>query len=278
MMINFNGKILDESDQLSNNRGFLYGDAVFETLKIVNNKILFWEDHYFRLMSSMRIIRLDIPETYTPEFLKENIIKIHQKKSLTGNSRVRITVFRYSSGKYRPDSNTSSFIISSEEVSESNYILNNGDYKVDLFKDFYLDNQLISSIKSNNKIINVVASIYSNENGLENCILLNKDKMVVEFINSNIFSVNQRKIYTPKLSSGCLNGVMRKNLINILKLNSFEVFEEDISTFDLTKSDEIFGTNIIQGLFSVTNYRNKYYSNSISLKILNLLNNHINLS
>ena len=73
-MINFNGKILDESDQLSNNRGFLYGDAVFETLKIVNNKILFWEDHYFRLMSSMRIIRLDIPETYTPDFLKENII------------------------------------------------------------------------------------------------------------------------------------------------------------------------------------------------------------
>ena len=278
MMINFNGKILDESDQLSNNRGFLYGDAVFETLKIVNNKILFWEDHYFRLMSSMRIIRLDIPETYTPEFLKENIIKIHQKKSLTGNSRVRITVFRYSSGKYRPESNTSSFIISSEEVRESNYILNNGDYKVDLFKDFYLDNQLISSIKSNNKIINVVASIYSNENGLENCILLNKNKMVVEFINSNIFTVNQGKIYTPKLSSGCLNGVMRKNLINILKLNSFEVFEEDISTFDLTKSDEIFGTNIIQGLFSVTNYRNKYYSNSISLKILNLLNNHINLS
>ena len=278
MMINFNGKILDESDQLSNNRGFLYGDAVFETLKIVNNKILFWEDHYFRLMSSMRIIRLDIPETYTPEFLKENIIKIHQNKSLTGNSRVRITVFRYSSGKYRPESNTSSFIISSEEVRESNYILNNGDYKVDLFKDFYLDNQLISSIKSNNKIINVVASIYSNENGLENCILLNKNKMVVEFINSNIFTVNQGKIYTPKLSSGCLNGVMRKNLINILRLNSFEVFEEDISTFDLTKSDEIFGTNIIQGLFSVTNYRNKYYSNSISLKILNLLNNHINLS
>ena len=278
MMINFNGKILDESDQLSNNRGFLYGDAVFETLKIVNNKILFWEDHYFRLMSSMRIIRLDIPETYTPEFLKENIIKIHQKKSLTGNSRVRITVFRYSSGKYRPESNTSSFIISSEEVRESNYILNNGDYKVDLFKDFYLDNQLISSIKSNNKIINVVASIYSNENGLENCILLNKNKMVVEFINSNIFAVNQGKIYTPKLSSGCLNGVMRKNLINILRLNSFEVFEEDISTFDLTKSDEIFGTNIIQGLFSVTNYRNKNYSNSISLKILNLLNNHINLS
>ena len=42
MMINFNGQILDESDQLSKKRGFLYGDADFETLKIVNNKIIFW--------------------------------------------------------------------------------------------------------------------------------------------------------------------------------------------------------------------------------------------
>ena len=72
-MINFNGKITDLSDQLINNRAFLYGDAVFETLIIFNDKILFWEDRYFRLMSSMRIIRLDIPDKYTPEFFKEKI-------------------------------------------------------------------------------------------------------------------------------------------------------------------------------------------------------------
>ena len=48
-----------------------------------------------------------------------------------------------------------------------NYKLNKGHYEVDLFKDYYLDNQLISSIKSNNKIINVVASIYASENGFE---------------------------------------------------------------------------------------------------------------
>ena len=61
-MINFNGIITDQSDQLINNRAFLYGDSVFETLRIIDNKIVFWEDHYFRLMSSMRIIRLDIPD------------------------------------------------------------------------------------------------------------------------------------------------------------------------------------------------------------------------
>ena len=274
-MINFNGKITDLSDQLINNRAFLYGDAVFETLIIFNDKILFWEDHYFRLMSSMRIIRLDIPDKYTPEFFKENIIKIHNNISQTGNSRIRINIFRSSGGKYKPEKNTPSFIISCESINYNTYKLNEGNYEVDLYKDYYLDNQLISSIKSNNKIINVVASIYASENGFDNCILLNKDKLVSEFINSNLFIIKDEKIYTPTLKSGCLNGVLRKNLFKILSSSSFELCEQDLSTFDITQSDEIFGTNIAQGIFSVTKFRKKDYDCSKTKKIITMLNNFI---
>tara|TARA_B100000508_G_C11438432_1_gene267390 strand:+ start:289 stop:1116 length:828 start_codon:yes stop_codon:yes gene_type:complete len=274
-MINFNGKITDLSDQLINNRAFLYGDAVFETLIIFNDKILFWEDHYFRLMSSMRIIRLDIPDKYTPEFFKENIIKIHNNISQTGNSRIRINIYRSSGGKYKPEKNTPSFIISCESINYNTYKLNKGHYEVDLYKDYYLDNQLISSIKSNNKIINVVASIYASENGFNNCILLNKDKLVSEFINSNLFIIKDEKIYTPTLKSGCLNGVLRKNLFKILSSSSFEVCEQDLSTFDITQSDEIFGTNIAQGIFSVTKFRKKDYDCSKTKKIITMLNNFI---
>ena len=274
-MINFNGKITDLSDQLINNRAFLYGDAVFETLIIFNDKILFWEDHYFRLMSSMRIIRLDIPDKYTPEFFKENIIKIHNNISQTGNSRIRINIYRSSGGKYKPEKNTPSFIISCESINYNTYKLNKGHYEVDLYKDYYLDNQLISSIKSNNKIINVVASIYASENGFNNCILLNKDKLVSEFINSNLFIIKDEKIYTPTLKSGCLNGVVRKNLFKILSSSSFELCEQDLSTFDITQSDEIFGTNIAQGIFSVTKFRKKNYDCSKTKKIITMLNNFI---
>ena len=276
-MINFNGKITDLSDQLINNRAFLYGDAVFETLIIFNDKILFWEDHYFRLMSSMRIIRLDIPDKYTPEFFKENIIKIHNNISQTGNSRIRINIYRSSGGKYKPEKNTPSFIISCESINYNTYKLNKGHYEVDLYKDYYLDNQLISSIKSNNKIINVVASIYASENGFNNCILLNKDKLVSEFINSNLFIIKDEKIYTPTLKSGCLNGVLRKNLFKILSSSSFELCEQDLSTFDITQSDEIFGTNIAQGIFSVTKFRKKNYDCSKTKKIITMLNNFISL-
>ena len=276
-MINFNGEITDLSDQLINNRGFLYGDAVFETLIIFNNKILFWEDHYFRLMSSMRIIRLDIPDNYTPEFFKENIIKTHDSISQTGNSRIRINIYRSSAGKYKPENNIPSFIISCESIKYNAYELNEGIYEVDLYKDYCLDNQLISSIKSNNKVINVVASIYASENGFDNCILLNKDKLVAEFINSNLFLVKDGKIFTPSLKSGCLNGVVRKNLIKILAGNSFEIFEQDISTFDISQSDEVFGTNVAQGIFSVTKFRKKDYDCSQTKKIINMLNEYISL-
>ena len=274
-MINFNGIITDQSDQIKHNRAFLYGDSVFETLRIINNKIVFWEDHYFRLMSSMRIIRLNIPDDYTPDYLEENILKLHRLVSKNGHSKVRINVYRFSKGKYMPIENNVSFIISCDPIINSKYLINSGDYVVDLFKDYYIDNQLISSIKTNNKIINVVASIYAKENGFNNCILLNNDKMVAEFINSNIFIIKNDEIFTPRLNSGCLNGVLRKNLLNILKKHSFTTYEQDISTFDLTQSDEIFGTNVVQGLFSISKYRKKEFSNNQSKKILKLLNDNI---
>ena len=155
-MINFNGIIKDQSDQIKDNRAFLYGDSVFETLRIIDNKIIFWEDHYFRLMSSMRIIRLDIPDEYTPDFLEENILKLHKSVSKNSHSRARINIFRFSTGKYTPTENTPSFIISCEDTNNSIYTINDGEYVVDLFKDYHLDKKLISSLKNNNKIINVI--------------------------------------------------------------------------------------------------------------------------
>ncbi|MGK0251076.1 MAG: branched-chain amino acid aminotransferase, partial [Gammaproteobacteria bacterium] len=72
-MINDNGTLLKAEDiQLSPfNRAFLYGDGVFETIKAVNGKLLFWEDHYFRLMAAMRILRMDVPMSFTPEYLEQ---------------------------------------------------------------------------------------------------------------------------------------------------------------------------------------------------------------
>ena len=111
-MINFNGQLTEQSYQIENNRGFFYGDSVFESIRIIDGKICFWEDHYFRLISSMRILRIDIPDHFTPDFFEENIMRLHNVISNNDCSRVRLSVFRNSAGKYRPLSNECKFLIS----------------------------------------------------------------------------------------------------------------------------------------------------------------------
>ena len=92
-MINFNGNIvLKDSNILTENRSFLYGDGVFETVKIVNGKILFLEDHYFRLMASMRVVRMEIPMNFTMEFFEEQILSLVKRNNLVKSTRARITM------------------------------------------------------------------------------------------------------------------------------------------------------------------------------------------
>ena len=89
---------------------------------------------------------------------------------------------------------------------------------------------------------------FANENGLDNCLLLNDSKNVVEALQGNIFMLLGSKLITPPISEGCLNGVMRKQILNLAKkLEKLEVVEEPISPFDLQKADELFIKNVIKG-------------------------------
>ncbi|MGO4821031.1 MULTISPECIES: aminotransferase class IV [unclassified Flavobacterium] len=273
-MINFNGNIVsEESNILTNNRAFLYGDAVFETVKIVDSKILFLEDHYFRLMASMRVVRIEIPMNFTMEYLEEQIISLVENSNLASSSRARITVFRNDGGYYLPINNEVSFLIHASEIESRSYLFNETAYEVDLYKDFYITKQLLSSIKSTNKLLNTTASIYAHENGLDNCLLINDSKNVVEAIQGNFFMVSAKKLITPPVSEGCLNGVMRKQVLEIAKkVEGLEVVEEIISPFDLQKADELFITNVIKGIQPITKYRKKQFETKVSKTLWEKLN------
>ena len=276
-MINFNGNIIAENDNiLSQNRAFLYGDGVFETVKIINNKILFLEDHYFRLMASMRVVRMEIPMDFTMEYLEEQILKVVGKNGFSTSARARITVFRNNGGLYLPQTNEVSFLIHTTSLENTLYALNAQDYEVDLYKDFYVTRQLLSSIKTTNKMINITGSIFASENGFDNCILLNDTKNVVEVLQGNLFMVVGKKLITPPISEGCLNGVMRKQILTLAKkTEGIEVIEEIISPFDLQKADELFLTNVITGIQPITKYRKKEFTNDLAHLLVQKLNESI---
>ncbi|MDR6762754.1 branched-chain amino acid aminotransferase [Flavobacterium sp. 2755] len=275
-MINFNGNIAQEENILTQNRAFLYGDGVFETVKIINNKILFLEDHYFRLMASMRVVRMEIPMNFTMEYFEEQILNLVQQKNIASSARARITVFRNDGGLYLPKTNEVSFLIHATQLDNTLYALNTAEYEVDLYKDFYVTKQLLSSIKTTNKMINVTGSIFAHENGLANCILVNDTKNVVEALQGNLFMVSGKKLITPPISEGCLNGIMRKQVLALAKkVEGIEVVEEIISPFDLQKADELFLTNVITGIQPISKYRKKEFTSNLAHLLVQKLNESI---
>ena len=275
-MINLNGNLVeDKQASLSiTNRGFAYGDAVFETIRVISGKIMFWEDHYFRLMASMRIMRMEIPGNFSPEFLEEEILDLVKENGLdTTAARVKFSAYREEGGYYRPSIREIGYIITTEELADAFYLLNEEHYEVELFKDHYITSGLFSTIKSNNRAINVLGSIFASENGYENCFLINEKKNVVEALNGNLFLVKGDKIKTPPLTDGALNGITRKKLIEIIKtLPDLTLEETPISPFELQKADELFITNVITGIQPITKYRKKKFENKVSKDLLSKLN------
>lgn len=276
-MINYNGEIQSSDTTLSNaNRGFLYGDGVFETLKIVNNKILFFEDHYFRLMASMRIVRMQIPNNFTLEYLEEQVLNLAKANNCENSARVRLTVFRNDGGFYLPQTRTVSFLIQVSPLNETHYSFPDAIYEVDLYKDFYITKQLLSTIKTTNKMINITGSIFADENDLQNCLLLNNEKNVVEALNGNLFMLIGNQLITPSIEDGCLNGIMRKQVLQVArKIEDVEVLEQPISPFDLQKAEELFITNVITGIQPITKYRKKEYKSDLSKVLLEKINDLI---
>ena len=265
-MINFNGKLIVNTDlQLSNeNRAFKYGDAIFETIRVFNKKVVFFEDHYFRLMASMRMLRMKIPMEFTLEFLQEEILKTVKTLPESENYRVRLTVFRKDGGLYTPKTNEIDYLV---ETSEFNY-QEKSTYKIDLFKDFYNYSGLLSTIKTSNRMLNTLSAVFADENDLDNCVLLNERKGIAEATNGNIFIVKDAVIKTPALSEGCIKGVIRKKVIEILETHpDYTIEETSISPFELQKADEVFLTNAMVGIQSVSHYRKKTFISEVTNKI-----------
>ena len=275
-MVNLNGNIIasDVAKIPITNRGFTYGDAVFETIRVINGKIMFWEDHYFRLMASMRIMRMEIPQNFSPEFLAEELENLLDENDLLSSpARVRLTVFRQEGGFYSPKTYNVGYVITTAQLPNAFYLLNTDTYEVELFKDHYVISGLLSTLKTNNRAINILGSIFAKENNYQNCLLLNENKSVIEALNANLFLVKEKTIKTPPLTDGCIKGIMRAKLLEVIKATpEYTLVEESISPFELQKADELFITNVIRGIQPISKYRKKEYKAEVARDLLSKLN------
>ena len=278
-MINYQGDIIELNALPVQDvkRATMYGDAVFETIRMRDNKLLFVEDHYFRLMASMRILRMPIPMVFTPEFFVDEANRLAEEVAVT-DGRLRLQVVRKSEGKYTPDDNNECvWWMELEELSSQDYTWTSKGLKVDLFKDHYIQPGLLSTLKSSNALPYVLAGIFAKENGFDAMLLVNDKKMLVEANAANVFVLKDNILKTAPLEDGPLRGVFRKNLIGWAKEIGLEIKEESINPFELQKADEIWLTNTISGVQWVEKYRKRTYKGDKAKELIELLQRKLNV-
>ena len=254
------------------NRSFRYGDGIFETIRIANGKIQFYEQHFRRLIASMDAVKLEGSPGFTDRWLRSEIEKVAQKNNVRHGARVRLTVFLGEGGFYAPRTNAAEFIIECEPIEQNVFELNVKGYNVDIFPDYKRTMNRLSNIKSNNALLFVLAGVYRRQNNLDECIILNTNFSIAESISSNIFAVKNGVLYTPPITEGCIDGVMRQQVIAIAKNNKIAVYEVPLAMNVLLNSDELFLTNAINGLRWIAAYKAKRFVNEMSKLLTTKLN------
>ena len=276
--IYYNGRFYESGEPLVTfcNRSFRYGDSLFETIHAANGAVQLFDSHYNRLLKSMKVLKMQMPDNFTPEGLEKDIHRLLIKNKLFKGARVTLKVFRNGAGFYIPGNNDISYMITAGKLETERYELNKNGLQAGVFRDILKPKNILSPLKSSNSLIYVMAGIYKNEQQLDDCIILNENNNVCECISSNIFLVKQGQIYTPSLEEGCVEGVMRECIVRIAVKRGFTVFDDCIIRFDeLLDAEEVFITNAIKGIHWIKGIQNVRYYNKTSKELLHALNEAI---
>ncbi|MES2810398.1 MAG: aminotransferase class IV [Bacteroidota bacterium] len=273
LYINFNGEIIPADSKVLSvaNRSFRYGDGLFESMRMLKGELKFADLHADRLQRGMKALKMDGYSQMDAYFLKEKAEQLSVRNK-SKHGRLRLTVYRDSDGLYTPSQNKVGYCLEFVPADEPRYFLNDKGLIVDVFTDLPKPSNYLSNIKTCNSLIYVMAGIHKSQNNLDDVFLLNQAGFLCEASSSNVFIWYQNHLYTPALSEGCVEGVMRQVIIGIAKKNNIPVTEAQINPEILYEADEVFLTNASKGIQSVMGYGIRRYFNKVSKVFMDELN------
>lgn len=246
----YNGEFVSLSQPVFTalSRNVNYGDGVFETLRIKNGKICFWDFHFERLQKGIKVLKL-VPDIVVQDktLLHGIILDLTEKNKIKNSVKVKIQVYREEqSGKKLPV-NAKTFIFCSENLPDEYELISK---HVIVYPEIFLHYSVLSPLKTLNRLPYVLAGIYAQTHQVQDAVLLNTRQELTETTHSNLFYIIENEIYTPPLISGCLEGVLRSII-----LHHFKVKEKSITVNELHQVESIFTTNVIRGISPVLSFR-----------------------
>ena len=276
LFVNNNGAVIPNKGATiaAGNRSYLYGDGLFESIRILNGKPIHMVNHFNRMVEGAKAIKMRFPSFFTVEFFEDKVKELIALSNIKEGGKCRISLDRAFGGTYIPETNEISYFIEVYPYKSNFFELNSKGYEVDIFRDIKKQKNFLSNFKTKNGLLYVMTAIAAKEKGLDYYLLINEKDAVIESSNSNLFVVSNGVLYTPSLEDGCLAGTMRMQVINLAIAHGIKVYECAILPQNLLAADEIFLTNAIRGIVWVGGYRTKRYFNSLGRKMQSFLNDY----
>lgn len=241
---------------MGQNRAFVYGDLLFETIRILDGKPLHAALHAARIAKGASVLGMVLPTNWNETYFEE-LVKSHVP---SGNRRGRLVVSRLSTGFYYPTSNEVAFSFESWELPEPKKSITTLDVYYDQFKAC----NTLSNLKSGNALIYVLAAKHAYAIGVSDVLILNQHERIAEATSSNVFYIKGNTLHTPALTEGPVEGVMRQVVLEKAGKLGLTVSEDRVEIKDLFEADECFLTNTLNGIIRVEQFRNKKYTGTVT--------------
>lgn len=245
---NLNGTYYS-TDQIMSvyNRGLHYGDSVFESILVINGKVQLWPKHYARLLQAAATLGFDFYPWWTEDYFRFEIRKSVKENKLS-SARVKLSLFRQDGGRYTPNSDKASYLIMLEGLDTEPYALKEDGQRAGVYEDILKPINALSGFKNGNSLLYVLAGRKARHEAWDSIVLLNEKEQVCESGNGNIFLYRDGVVSTPAADSGCILGVMRQHLIQLMQQQGWKVEEREIHKSELDLADEIWTCNASGGV------------------------------
>ncbi|GAB4046445.1 aminotransferase class IV [Spirosoma litoris] len=245
MFLVYNSDILSENEFClpANDRAFQYGDGLFETIRYENGQVWFWPDHFARLTAGMATMQLNRPDGFNSEAVEQHIRYLLSANELTNQTaRIKIQVWRQAGGLYTPTTNDINVLITARAGQGFSLTEKAATGIYDLFR---LTPSPISAFKTLNALPYVLAGLYKQQYTFDDVILLDTNGNLAECLASNLFWYGNQTLFTPSLQTGCINGIIRRQLLRLAPSVGITVTEVTYKPAVLTQAEAVFCANVM---------------------------------
>ncbi|MFI5156373.1 MAG: aminotransferase class IV [Chitinophagales bacterium] len=275
---NHNGKLLAPGQAIidPSNRGFRYGEGIFETMKIMNGKICLEEFHFERLYAGMKLLDFDGGTRFTPGGLSRQILGLCKENNCLDYARVRLAVFRSSANAGESEDIMPDYVIECWPLVLSAYNEPADGLSIDIFLSGRKSMDQYSNLKSNNYLLYSMAARWAKARKLDDCLVLNGRGRVCDASIANVFAIKGNEVFTPALTEGGVAGTMRRYILGHVHKQEFRAEEIEMTTDWLRSVEEIFLTNAIRGIRPVKKFGDKVFPTKKTQLLVKWLNNIFN--